>query len=436
MNLDSIHRLIEETQIFRMQPSSVKTPRDLVAPASAPRGPCDSCWPLTGLQAQAAPRVWAPSSHTDEWDICEELRLRELEEAKARAAQMEKTMRWWSDCTANWREKWSKVRAERNSAREEGRQLRVRLEMAVKELSALKKRQSSPEAFEALVTQDQKHPSFLAGSCAQRDQFRVGRPASTGECLVTGEFPRKDNTGSMEEGLDLDPLRPVKDMKLCRGCPDSFKNPGSENGATGPGLSHPGGHLPLEREVSGISALRGHWEQFQRILRKERELRSSLEKEIERLESAAALWKRKYEELKEWTLTNRRELSALHGPPGNELAEPSEEVKGRAKAQEGRAIYESRAEELLDLQHAYHKLSRQYQAKIAELTHANHRADQNAAEGKKLKFQVEELKERLNQKEDKLNDALNQIRKLQRSLDDQKKANENLETELRHLQNQ
>lgn len=36
-------------------------------------------------------------------------RQRELEEARARASQMEKTMKWWSDCTANWREKWSKV---------------------------------------------------------------------------------------------------------------------------------------------------------------------------------------------------------------------------------------------------------------------------------------------------------------------------------------
>lgn len=44
-----------------------------------------------------------------DWESREELRLRELEEARARAAQMEKTMRWWSDCTANWREKWSKV---------------------------------------------------------------------------------------------------------------------------------------------------------------------------------------------------------------------------------------------------------------------------------------------------------------------------------------
>lgn len=44
-----------------------------------------------------------------DWEAKEAMRQRELEEARARAAQMEKTMRWWSDCTANWREKWSKV---------------------------------------------------------------------------------------------------------------------------------------------------------------------------------------------------------------------------------------------------------------------------------------------------------------------------------------
>lgn len=32
---------------------------------------------------------------------------------------MENTMRWWSQCTANWREKWSTVRNERNRARDE-----------------------------------------------------------------------------------------------------------------------------------------------------------------------------------------------------------------------------------------------------------------------------------------------------------------------------
>ncbi|ETN63201.1 M-type 9 protein [Anopheles darlingi] len=66
-------------------------------------------------------------------------RQRELEEARARAAQMEKTMKWWSDCTANWREKWSKVRTERNKAREEAKQLRSNLEAAIKESNSYKR---------------------------------------------------------------------------------------------------------------------------------------------------------------------------------------------------------------------------------------------------------------------------------------------------------
>ncbi|TMS13130.1 Coiled-coil domain-containing protein 102A [Larimichthys crocea] len=74
-----------------------------------------------------------------DWESREELRLRELEEARARAAQMEKTMRWWSDCTANWREKWSKVRAERNRARDEVRQLRQRLDTITKELTSVRR---------------------------------------------------------------------------------------------------------------------------------------------------------------------------------------------------------------------------------------------------------------------------------------------------------
>ena len=34
----------------------------------------------------------------NEWEIRESQRQRELEEAKGRAAQMEKTMKWWSEC--------------------------------------------------------------------------------------------------------------------------------------------------------------------------------------------------------------------------------------------------------------------------------------------------------------------------------------------------
>jgi len=62
---------------------------------------------------------------------------RELEEARARTAQMEKTMRWWSDCTANWREKWSKAREERNRARDECRRLRSELDAATTDRAEL-----------------------------------------------------------------------------------------------------------------------------------------------------------------------------------------------------------------------------------------------------------------------------------------------------------
>ncbi|KAK3744467.1 hypothetical protein QZH41_012891, partial [Actinostola sp. cb2023] len=80
-----------------------------------------------------------PEPNLDDVEARDELRERELEEARARAAQMEKTMRWWSDCTANWREKWGKVRAERNKAREENRQLKLKLETSAKEITTLKR---------------------------------------------------------------------------------------------------------------------------------------------------------------------------------------------------------------------------------------------------------------------------------------------------------
>mgnify|MGYP000034143315 CR=1 FL=1 len=82
-----------------------------------------------------------PQQHNVNSDLEDRLEIqhRELEETRARAAQMEKTMRWWSDCTSNWREKWSKVRNERNKAREENRQLRAKLDICIKENNNLKR---------------------------------------------------------------------------------------------------------------------------------------------------------------------------------------------------------------------------------------------------------------------------------------------------------
>ncbi|XP_063651908.1 coiled-coil domain-containing protein 102B isoform X10 [Pan troglodytes] len=351
MNLDSIHRLIEETQIFQMQQSSIKSRGDMVAPASPPRDTCNTCFPLHGLQSHAAHNFCAHSYNTNEWDICEELRLRELEEVKARAAQMEKTMRWWSDCTANWREKWSKVRAERNSAREEGRQLRIKLEMAMKELSTLKKKQSLPpqkEALEAKVTQDLKLPGFVEESCEHTDQFQLSSQMheSIREYLVKRQFSTKEDTNNKEQGVVIDSLKLSEEMKPNLDGVDLFNNGGSGNGETKTGLRLKAINLPLENEVTEISALQVHLDEFQKILWKEREMRTALEEEIERLESALSLWKWKYEELKESKPKHVKEFDILLGQHNDEIEELSGNIKEESKSQNSkdRVICELRAE--------------------------------------------------------------------------------------------
>jgi hypothetical protein len=111
-------------------------------------------------------RAVSRCQHTD-WDLCEMVRLQELNEARQRAAQMEKTMRWWSECTASWREKWNTVRNERNRAREEGNCLRKALQEAHDEIERL------------LNVNKQLEISALQGTSALEQLERYERNAAT-----------------------------------------------------------------------------------------------------------------------------------------------------------------------------------------------------------------------------------------------------------------
>uniref|UniRef100_A0A1I8NM09 Myosin tail domain-containing protein n=1 Tax=Stomoxys calcitrans TaxID=35570 RepID=A0A1I8NM09_STOCA len=114
-----------------------------------------------------------------EWEARESQRQRELEEARARAAQMEKTMKWWSDCTANWREKWSKVRNERNKAREETKLLRTNLEMAMKEANSYKREKNDLEIQISQLKKEMEKVHSLMMKHA--GQFHKTGVADTGE---------------------------------------------------------------------------------------------------------------------------------------------------------------------------------------------------------------------------------------------------------------
>lgn len=55
-------------------------------------------------------------------------------------------MRWWSDCTANWREKWSKVRAERNRYKEEAKRASARVEALIHRVNKAESERDSAAA--------------------------------------------------------------------------------------------------------------------------------------------------------------------------------------------------------------------------------------------------------------------------------------------------
>ena len=148
---------------------------------------------------------------------------RELEEAKVRVAQMEKTMRWWSDCTANWRDKWNKARNERNKAREDNRQLRARLDAVVKECTTLKRRLRGGMASD--VDAGEKSPatgisndqSSEAGG-SKRDSMKTisGKDSSSSSDLsvssaVTKSEKEKQEKDTDEKDTDDMEVQPVED---------------------------------------------------------------------------------------------------------------------------------------------------------------------------------------------------------------------------------
>lgn len=163
-----------------------------------------------------------------EWESKEALRQRELEEARARAAQMEKTMRWWSDCTANWREKWSKVRNERNAARDEAKALRAKLEIAVKDANTFKHESQELELQnEQLKKEMEKIHMILLKHAGQFDQQIF---------TILESDPQLRTTFGLDEQLEFynnieanDALGAQRDMLSCKNSHEAVNTAGGRN---------------------------------------------------------------------------------------------------------------------------------------------------------------------------------------------------------------
>ncbi|XP_020821356.1 coiled-coil domain-containing protein 102A [Phascolarctos cinereus] len=352
-----------------------------------------------------------------DWESREELRLRELEEARARAAQMEKTMRWWSDCTANWREKWSKVRAERNKAREEVRQLRQKLEALTKELTGARR-----ERQEALNQSEQlgKEVARLKGARLQEEEeeenHQEGEEAREEE-KGRGKEKELDNRMASEKesqgvGLEQEPVRDVgfekpaknKELELMENLLKS-KQEGPENwearsmGSVRATFSRQERSRLLweevstiEEDVTKVTALKLRLDESQKVLLKEREDKLSLSKNIEKLEGELSQWKIKYEELSKNKQEVLKQLNILKEMHQDELGRMSEDLEDELGARS------SMDKKIAELRSEMERLQAENAAEWGRRERLETEKLNLERENKKLRAQIEDLEEVLARK--------------------------------------
>ncbi|XP_074616025.1 coiled-coil domain-containing protein 102A-like isoform X2 [Acropora palmata] len=448
------------------------------------------------LQVQAVnPTVYEKTSsdlpasfaETEDLDARVELRERELEEARSRAIQMEKTMRWWSDCTANWREKWGKVRAERNKAREENRQLKLKLEAAVKEISNLKrekltaheiqvKLQKEVEKLERELKKDKRlipsarvEPSlkeesseFVAGEPKNSSVFESTVPRLGAEKQFIEQILQK-NEFYQGQADDID----ANVFERTHSVPPDDRRRSRQNSRKQENV--------FDIENSQLFMLiRTKLEQTEKLLSEERSAKQNLVEELDNLQSDLTTLKLKNEDLKVSQQDYSQELARLRSKHEKEVGELNanlEEAYGSSnrsgnatKINELRAEVERlqvensqewskreklesdklnlerenkklrfQIEEQQELKHTFNKVRKQLQEKAEELSHSKKRIEQHESEVRKLRARVEELKIELTKAEDEVDSQSSNLRRVQRSLDEQTELANSYKVQMEHL---
>ncbi|RZB38639.1 coiled-coil domain-containing protein 102A, partial [Asbolus verrucosus] len=384
-------------------------------------------------------------------EILQALRQRELEEARGRAAQMEKTMRWWSDCTANWREKWSKVRNERNKAREECKQLRTKLDTASKDSTTYKREKEELEIQnDQLKKEIEKIHLLLLKHAGQFD-------SQIFEAL--GEDPLKDFVFSQSNGSPVRERENGTSQLECDstalqelerdGCIEDYilqgavpryvkelkealdeKNDGVEllNGVQKSGDSKNNCHkdeYDEEYVIQKLSMLQLRLEEATKTLQVEREEKSQLHRLIDKLTIELQELKDKCDELREARQEAARELLSLQDQHQEEIRLIRADLQDEASSREGmdKRLNDLRAElERLQAENAaeWGKRERLETEKLAL-----------ERDNKKLRAELRDMQERMERKGRPLSNSDAEVRHLQQELSDKNKEI----SELRHSQN-
>ncbi|KAF1596094.1 UNVERIFIED_CONTAM: hypothetical protein FQV16_0003677, partial [Eudyptes robustus] len=352
----------------------------LLAPEPSPSPP-------SGTPSPGPP----PALLEGDWEGREELRLRELEEARARAAQMEKTMRWWSDCTANWREKWSKVRAERNRAREEVRQLRHRLEALTQQLPACAPKPPLPAGAHGVTPCPPK-----AGSVGEQTPLGAARGRSVPSEQHGGDGPLSEQWHGVRPVLEQHGEAELELMEniLTSKQDESWEQRGPRASFTRQERSRLLWEdvSVMEEDATKVTALKLRLDESQKVLLKEREDKLALSKSIEKLEGELSQWKIKYEELNKSKQEVMKQLNILKEIHQDELGRISEDLEDELGARS------SMDKKLAELRAEMERLQAENAAEWGRRERLETEKLNLERENKKLRAQIEDLEEVLARK--------------------------------------
>ncbi|XP_018918080.1 coiled-coil domain-containing protein 102A isoform X2 [Bemisia tabaci] len=411
-----------------------------------------------------------------EWEAKEALRQRELEEARARAAQMEKTMRWWSDCTANWREKWSKVRTERNKARDEVKILRSKLDSVMQENNACHREkqdlqvqneqmrkelekihllllkhagQWDHQLLEALESADPEKdivlPSLvtadsgLASSLSQEELI----PGGIEEYVLQGAVPKhavelfgntacqKDTasgeifaTGGKENALDSDSRLGERSETDS----DANIDLNSINELECNSIRSSCNNMDCDSEEvlrQKLSMLQLRLDETSKTLVVEREEKQSLHKTLEKIEMELSEMKEKCEDLKTSKQEAMRELLRLQDTHQDTVALIRADLLDEATSREGMD------RRLADLRAQLERLQAENASEWGKRERLETEKLSIERENKKLRAELNDVIERLERKGRPQPTADNELRTLQQELCDKSKEL----TELKHTHN-
>ncbi|CAH1113055.1 unnamed protein product [Psylliodes chrysocephalus] len=378
---------------------------------------------------------------SSEWEANEALRQRELEEAKGRAAQMEKTMRWWSDCTANWREKWSKVRNERNKAREECKQLRTKLETVLKETNGFKRDKDELELQnDQLKKEIEKIHILLLKHAGQFDThilealsddplkdfvFSHSSPTKERENGVCSSQSNPECDSTVEQSFDSTIEEYVLQGAVPKPCGDKRSETGEVeiNGTEKMGGER--GDFEEEYVLQKLSMLQLRLEEATKTLQIERDEKSHLHRNIERLNTELQEAKDKCDELKESRQDTMRDILMLQDQHQKELQSIKCDLQDEASNREGmdKRLNDLRAElERLQAENAaeWGKRERLETEKLAI-----------ERDNKKLRSELRDMQERIERKGRPVTNSDAEIRHLQQELVDKNKEI----ADLKHSQN-